>query len=182
MVMNTMPAGYSMRLASMADFAAIRAFYNELIDDMADRPFHPMWDKKGHPSDEYLRMATEAGELWVTEGDGAIVAAVIVNGEVNDGYNQVPWQIQADAGEFISVHAFGVSMRLQGQGIGKAMMHAIMDAARAAGKKAIRLDLIDFNLPTGRVYEKLGFRKCAEVKLYYAEVGWQLFHMFEYVL
>lgn len=180
--MNTMPDGFSMRLATSADFAAVRAFYNQLIDDMAERPFHPMWDKEGHPSDQYLLAAIGADELWVAEGEGTIVAAVIVNGKVNDGYNEVPWQIQAGEGEFVCVHAFGVSMRLQGKGIGKAMMYSIMDNARAAGKKAIRLDLIDFNRPTGKVYEKLGFRKCAELKLYYAEVGWQLFHMYEFVL
>ena len=72
--------------------------------------------------------------------------------------------------------------RMQGKGLGSAMMHAVIDKARAEGKKAIRLDLIDLNLPTGRMYTRLGFEKRAEVRLFYPEVKWQLFHMFEYVL
>ena len=50
-----LPAGYQMRLGTPADFAAVRAFYNQLIDDMEHLPHHPMWDKEGHPSDAYLR-------------------------------------------------------------------------------------------------------------------------------
>ncbi len=180
--MNSLPTGFSLRLAAEADFAAVRTFYNQLIEDLARRPYHPMWDKNGHPSDEYLRKAVAGSELWITEYAGKVVAAVVVNSEVNEGYNEVPWQVQADPGEFTCIHAFGVSTRLQGQGIGKAMMQAIIDMARRLGKKAIRLDLIDFNRPTGKVYEKFGFNKCAELKLYYPEVGWQLFHMYELVL
>ena len=180
--MNTMPAGFSMRLAAENDFAAIRAFYNQLIDDLVRRPYHPLWARNGHPSDDYLRKAIAENELWVAENSGQIVAAVVVNSEVNEGYNEVTWQVQAGPGEFTCLHAFGVSARLQGQGIGKAMMQGIIDMTRREGKKAIRLDLIDFNRTTGKVYEKFGFCKCAELKLYYPEVGWQLFHMYERVL
>lgn len=171
-----------MRLAAETDFAAIRAFYNQLIDDLVRRPYHPLWDKNGHPSDEYLRKAIVGNELWLAEEAGEVVAAVVVNSAVNEGYNEVPWQAQAGPGEFTCIHAFGVSTRLQGQGIGRAMMHAIIDMARSEGKKAIRLDLIDFNRPTGKAYEKFGFSKCAELNMYYPEVGWQLFHMYELVL
>lgn len=177
--MNTLPAGYSLRVASVEDFTAVRVFYDCLIDDLLQRPYHPLWAKDGHPSDEYLAAALAAGELQIAEYAGAIVAAVVVNEAANDGYNEVPWQVQAAPGEFIIVHAFGVATRHQGRGLGAAMMHSIIGAARAAGKKSIRLDLIDHNRPTEKVYFKLGFTKCAEIRLYYEEVGWQLFHMFE---
>ena len=62
------------------------------------------------------------------------------------------------------------------------MMHHVIRLCREAGDKAIRLDLIDLNRPTEKVYFKLGFTKCAEIELYYEEVGWQLFHMFELAL
>lgn len=180
--MSTLPAGFTLRLARDTDFPAIRVFYDQLIDDMESLPHHPMWDKNGHPADAYLREAIAGDELWLAEGEMGVVGAMVVNGKANDGYNGIPWQVEAALGEFVIVHAFGVSTRQQGKGLGSAMMRAVIDAARAAGKKAIRLDLIDLNLPTGKVYTRLGFHKCAEVKLYYPEVGWQLFHMFEYAL
>ena len=177
-----MPAGYSLRRARSADFAAIRAFYDQLIDDMLALPHHPMWAKDGHPADAYLRAAIEGDELWVAEEGASLVGAMVVNSAANDGYRQVPWLVEAAPEEVLIVHAFGVSTRHQGRGLGSAMMHEVMALGRASGKKSIRLDLIDFNRPTEKVYLRLGFTKCAELKLFYEEVGWQLFHMFEYAL
>ncbi len=180
--MFSLPAGYSLRLASEQDFPAIRSFYNLLIDDLLQLPGHPLWSRDGHPTDAYLLGAICRHELWVAEGADGLVASMVVNGEANEGYREVSWQVSAEEGEYVVVHAFGVSTRLQGRGLGSAMMHAVMDMARAAGKKAIRLDLIDHNRGVERVYTGMGFRKCGEIKLFYEEVGWQLFHLFEYVL
>ena len=180
--MSAMPTGFTLRLATDADFSAIRAFYNQLIDDISVLPHHPMWDKDGHPSNDYLRSAIAGNELWIAEGEMGVAGAMIVNGAANEGYNGIPWAVDAAPGEYVIVHAFGVATRMQGKGLGSAMMHEVIDRARAEGKKAIRLDLIDLNLPTGRMYTRLGFEKRAEVRLFYPEVKWQLFHMFEYVL
>ena len=180
--MSHMPTGYSLRTAHAEDFPAVRAFYDQLIDELIKRPHHPMWERGGHPADAYLSAAINAGELWLAESEGGIVGAMVVNSEANDGYKQVPWQIEATEEEVIIVHAFGVSCSHQGRGLGSAMMREIMQHARNAGKKALRLDLIDLNRPAEKIYLKLGFTRCAELNLYYEDVGWQLFHMFEYVL
>lgn len=174
-----LPAGYSMRLAQSAEFPAVRAFYDQLIDDMASLPHHPMWERGGHPSDAYIRDAMERGELWLAERDGDIAGVLIVNQAANEGYRAVSWKVVAAEGEYSIVHAFGVSTRHRGIGLGSAMMHFIIDRVRSAGQKALRLDLIDLNKPAERVYQKLGFCKCGEISLYYPEVSWQLFHMYE---
>lgn len=180
--MNHLPAGYTLRRARNADFSAIRAFYDQLIDDMLALPHHPMWARDGHPADAYLRAAVEAGELWLAESAGELVGAMVVNSAANEGYRQVPWQVEAAPEEVVIVHAFGVATRHQGRGLGSGMMREVLVQSRAAGKKAVRLDLIDHNRPTEKVYLRLGFSKCAEIRLWYEEVGWQLFHMFEYAL
>lgn len=181
-MMNCLPAGYVMRLASAADFPAIRAFYDRLIDDMEHLPHHPMWDKEGHPSDACLRSALAGGELWVADAAGSVAGALILNHAANDGYRQVPWCVQAGPEQVAIVHAFGVATSHQGKGLGSAMMRHVISHCRAAGDKAIRLDLIDLNRPAEKVYLGLGFTRCAEIELYYEEVGWQLFHMFELAL
>ena len=180
--MSHLPAGYSMRVAQPADFAVVRAFYDALIDDLLTRPHHPMWSRDGHPADDYLRSAIDGGELWLAELGGEIAGAMVVNHAANDGYKGVPWQVQAEPEQVVIVHAFGVSARHQGKGLGSAMMREIIDRCRAAGDKAMRLDLIDLNRPAEKVYLKLGFVHCASVELYYEEVGWQFFHMFELAL
>lgn len=180
--MNTIPSGYTMRRASAEDFSAIRHFYNQLIDDISQLPHHPMWDKEGHPSAAYLQNAIAAQELWVLESTEEIAGAVIVNQAANEGYRSVPWKIQAAEGDYSIVHAFGVSRRHKGKGLGSAMLRFIISNLRAAGQKALRLDLIDLNKPAEKFYIGLGFYKCCEIRLYYPEVGWQLFHMYELAL
>lgn len=181
--MSCLPAGYLLRVATADDFPAVRAFYNELIDELLRRPYHPLWDRNGHPSDSYLQGALAADELWVAEYESeGIVAALVVNHAANEGYLAVPWSVQAAPHEAAIVHAFGVHNRHQGQGLGSAIMRCVIEHARSRGDKAVRLDLIDYNLPVQRAYLKLGFVKRAEVNLYYKEVGWHVFHMFEYVL
>lgn len=177
-----LPAGYQMRLGTPADFAAVRAFYNQLIDDMEHLPHHPMWDKEGHPSDAYLRSALAGGELWIAECGNEVAGALIVNHAANGGYYSVPWKVEAAEGEYSIVHAFGVSMRHRGIGLGSAMMRFVIARARQAGEKALRLDLIDLNKPAEKVYLQLGFYKCCEIELFYPEVDWQLFHMYELAL
>lgn len=180
--MTVLPDGYTLRVGLPTDFPAVRAFYDQLIDDMQSLPYHPMWDKKGHPADAYLMQSLAAGELLLAECAGDVVACVVANHAANEGYASVPWTVPADPGKALIVHAFGVDIRHQGRGLGSAIMHHLIETARQRGDQAVRLDLIDFNLPAQRAYLKLGFTKCASVRLYYEEVGWQLFHMFEYAL
>ena len=123
--MSHLPDGYSLRVAQPADFAAVRSFYDALIDDLLKRPHHPMWSRDGHPSDDYLRAAVEGGELWLAELDGEVAGAMVVNHAANDGYKGVPWQVQAVPEQVVIVHAFGVSPRYQGRGLGSAMMREI---------------------------------------------------------
>ena len=85
-------------------------------------------------------------------------------------------------GEFTVIHTLGVATAYQRRGIGAAMVRHAMVLGAEAGHKAVRLDLIDHNLPAEPAYTKLGFRKCGSIRLFYESVGWQLFHMYEFAL
>ncbi len=180
--METKPQSYAVRRATSADFAAVREFYLQLTDDMQAAPYHPMWIKGVYPDDAYLQSSIAAGELWVTEPDGSIAAAMVVNDRCNEGYLQVEWKVQARPGEFTVLHTLGVGYAHQRRGIGAAMIRHCIALAQKAGHKAVRLDLIDNNLPAEPAYTKLGFYKCGRLRLYYDAVGWQQFHMYEYAL
>ncbi|MBR5224128.1 MAG: GNAT family N-acetyltransferase [Clostridia bacterium] len=59
-------------------------------------------------------------------------------------------------------HRAGVGVSLEkaywGKGIGKAMMTALIDAARQAGYEQLELDVVDKNERAIALYERLGFR------------------------
>lgn len=54
--------------------------------------------------------------------------------------------------------------------------------ARETGQKAIRLDVIEDNLPAEKLYRKLGFQYITSHRLFYEDTGWYEFHLYEYRL
>ena len=148
-----------MRVAQPADFPAVRSFYDELIDDLLTRPHHPMWSRDGHPADDYLRDAIDGGELWLAELGGEIAGAMVVNHAANDGYKGVPWQVQAEPEQVVIVHAFGVSSRHQGKGLGKAFVkypvNEILD--KQVGQPF--LFCLGVNKKARQLYDSLGFQE-----------------------
>ena len=48
--------------------------------------------------------------------------------------------------------------------------------------KAIRLDIIEGNLPAEKAYTKFGFSYRETVKMFYDDTGWMDFKLFEYII
>ena len=56
----------------------------------------------------------------------------------------------------------GVADEFQGQGIGKALMRALIGEARRRGKSGLRLDVYKENSAAQHLYAQAGFRICGE--------------------
>lgn len=172
----------TIRPAEESDYGAVQAFYDQLADDLEKEPYHPCWKKGVYPDAPYLRGAITAGELWLAEVQGQIAAAMVVNAHANAGYLQGEWNVDAAPGEYGVIHTLGVGTAYRRCGIGRQMIQHALELSAAAGYKAVRLDLIDHNLPAAPVYTKAGFRACGSVRLFYDAVGWRTFYLFEYAL
>ncbi len=172
----------TIRPAEESDYGAVQAFYDQLADDLEKEPYHPCWKKGVYPDAPYLRGAITAGELWLAEVQGQIAAAMVVNAHANAGYLQGEWNVDAAPGEYGVIHTLGVGTAYRRRGIGRQMILRALELSAAAGYKAVRLDLIDHNLPAAPVYTKAGFRACGSVRLFYDAVGWRTFYLFEYAL
>lgn len=170
------------RPAVDSDYQAVQAFYDQLTEDLEKEPYHPCWTRGVYPGESYLRGSIAAGELYVAEVCGQIAAAMVVNESANEGYLSADWNTQAAPGEFSVIHTLGVGTSYRKQGIGRRMIHHAIQHALRAGHKAVRLDLIDHNLPAAPVYTKAGFVPCGSLRLFYDAVGWRTFYLFEYVL
>lgn len=171
-----------LRKADASEFAIIRDFYWELIDQMGDRIDTCAWQKGIYPSDEMLRGSLERGEIYTLPRDGAIAACVILNSSWNEGYEGTSWQVECSQDEVLVPHALGVLPSFHGQGIGRAVVRDIIEMARAAGMKAIRLDILDRNVAARRLYLGEGFRFIREKELYYPDTGVTSFELYELVL
>lgn len=70
----------------------------------------------------------------------------------------------------------------RGKGLARNLMEHIVGSERKAGKKALRLDVIENNIAAEGLYQKLGFRYIQTKTLFYEVVGEMTFKMYELVL
>lgn len=168
------------RKAEKEDFDKIRSLYWTLIDQEQDDPSFPHWKKGIHPSDEMIQNSIEREELYVLVDGGEIAACVIADNEKFDGYSEAPWQI--DSEEVIVLHVLAVHPDHRGKGLARKLIENVIEQERKAGKKALRLDVIENNTTAEKLYQKLGFQYVQTKTLYYDVVGKMTFKLYELVL
>ncbi|MDO4489021.1 MAG: GNAT family N-acetyltransferase [Eubacteriales bacterium] len=170
------------RKAKKTEFESIVAFYYKLIDDMQGLEYKPMWKKGIYPSLKMLREELDAGHIYIgimsLDAD-EIVACLIANHSCNESYNEIEWPTKAEASEVTVIHALGVAVDHAGQGIAQKMCKHVIEECRAAGQKAIRLDVLTGNKPAEALYPKCGFKSVKKLSMYYEDTGWTNFELFE---
>ena len=168
------------RKAAKEEFYKIRSLYWNLIDQEKDDPSFPRWKKGIHPSDEMIQDSIDKGDLYVLVDGDEIAACVIANDEKVDGYSDAPWQIDSD--EVIVLHVLAVHPDHRGKGLARRLVENVIEQERNAGKKALRLDVIENNTSAEKLYQKLGFQYIQTKTLYYDVVGEMTFKLYELVL
>lgn len=96
-----------------------------------------------HPSDEMIQNSIDREELYVLADGDEVAACVIANDEKVDGYSDAPWQIDSD--EVIVLHVLAVHLDRRRKGLAQRLVENVIEQARNAGKKALRLDVIENN-------------------------------------
>ena len=168
------------RKAEKVDFSQIRSLYWNLIDQDQDDPSFPHWKKGIHPSDEMILDSIDKGDLYVLADGEEIAACVRANDEKVEGYADAPWQVDSD--DIIVLHVLAVHPDHRGKGLARRLVENVIEQERKAGKKALRLDVIENNTTAERLYQKLGFRYIQTKTLYYDVVGEMTFKLYELVL
>ncbi len=140
------------------------------------------WQKDIYPSPEFLEDSIRKGELYlVYEGD-SIVAAMVLNHDYNEGYKGFQWQIEADDSEIMVIHALGVHPAHSGRGYAAALVREAIETARDSGMKTMRLDVLEGNTPAEDLYTFFGFQYMGDMEMFYEDVGWTNFRLFELLL
>ena len=127
-----------------------------------------------------IQNSIDRKELYVLSDDEKITACVIANAEKVDGYSDAPWQIDSD--EVIVLHVLAVHPDHRGKGLARKLVENVIEQERKAGKKALRLDVIENNTTAEKLYQKLGFQYVQTKTLYYDVVGKMTFKLYELVL
>lgn len=168
------------RPAVSGEFEMVRSFYHAVIDAMETEEYKPAWQKDIYPSPEFLHSSVENGELYLGfEGD-TLMAAMVLNHDCNDGYEKLNWELQAERGKVLLIHALCVHPAFGGKGHGKELVRYAQELAKRTGMKAMRLDVLTGNLPAEKLYPACGFMYRGTVNMFYEDTGWVDFLLYEY--
>lgn len=85
--------------AHIKQFEDIRLFYHSLIDGMIDSKYVIGWKKDIYPEPKFLMNSISKGELFVRLINNQIIAAMIINHESNEEYNNFDWPTKASDNE-----------------------------------------------------------------------------------
>ena len=164
------------------EYPEVRDFYYSLTDALEGTEYHPEWRKDVYPSQEDLLSAAESGTLYVGRVGGRIAGAMVVNQSCNEAYQKVNWPAVRDQKDFVVIHMLGVHRDFCGKGYAKEMVKYALNLSREVGMKAVRLDVLEGNIPAERLYSGLGFSYAGMVPMFYEDTGWKNFKAYEYVL
>lgn len=112
----------------------------------------------------------------------AIACALVMNDETAPGYETANWQVDVPPADVWVLHVVATLPAYHGRGYAYQLVSAAVEAARAAGKKSLRLDTFDFNDRARRLYEKCGFDFVGTATTFYKDIGDIDAAMYEHVL
>lgn len=148
------------RKARIADLPAIESMYAEVIDTMVGTPSDCQWRRGRRPTHGHLVRAIERGDLfvgtWRVDGTEDVAGAFVLDDDIPDDYDAVPWLVDVAPDEVAVLHLLAVSPAARGDGIARRLMHAARQAALQRGAKALRLDVFPNNEPAIRLYRSCG--------------------------
>jgi GNAT superfamily N-acetyltransferase len=117
------------------------------------------WDEI-YPNEEIITKDVDSRSLYVLEQSGLCIAAVSLNQEQDEAYQQVHW---LGAEPVLVVHRLCVDPAYQGNGIGSGLMDFAEENAKQNAYVSIRLDTYTGNPRAVRLYERRGYRKAGQI-------------------
>ena len=146
------------RKATRQDIPGIAAIYTHIHDREARGETTTGWLRGIYPTEETALTALAAGDLFVMEEDGELLAAARINRIQVPVYADVPWRYPDVPEEQVMVlHTLVVEPACGGKGCGKAFVAFYEEYARENGCPYLRMDTNARNLAARRLYAYLGY-------------------------
>ena len=172
----------NIRQAVPGDLPAISALYDEIIDLFQSQTGTTAWRRGVYPTEADFQRAIREGTLYVGELDGNLAAGMIVSQGTDKTYGEPPWRVDAPDEETAVIHTLGVSPAFSGRGLALRMIEGAAALAREKGWKALRLDVLEDNVPAQRLYRRAGFVYIETKQIWYESTGLANFLLYEYAV
>ena len=168
------------RVAQLSDLEGVVALYKTVCDHQSLDKYGAKWTWGEYPSVDGLRDFIQQATVVVGIKDNQIIAAGVMT--TGEEYPDVDWLTKASEQEIGIWHLIAVHPDYRRTGISHQLLDGLLDEARREGKKVIHLDVLADNLPSEKLYSKIGFRIIKELIIHYDDIGNQQAKVMEYQL
>ena len=145
------------RRATEADIPAIAGIYDRIHDAEAAGQLTTGWLRGVYPTEATARVALEAGDLFVLEDGGSVVAAARINRIQVPDYAFVNWQFPARDDQVMVLHTLTVDPILSGHGYGREFLAFYEAYALENGCPVLRIDTNAKNKAARAMYARHGY-------------------------
>ena len=145
------------RKATPADIPAVARIYEAILTEQEQGHVSIGWERGIYPTEKTAREALEAGELFVWEQGGDILAAARINQVQVPEYAIARWEHPAPDHEVMVLHTLVVDPEASGRGIGKEFVGFYERYALEYGCRFLRMDTNAVNTRARRLYRGLGY-------------------------
>ena len=159
------------RKATAGDLEPLWGLYAASCARQVPGDMGPDWHMGVYPARSDLEGRLAAGELYVGEQDGALVAGMVVTEGEDPIYAKVPWQVPAAPDEVAVLHLLVVDPAVRGRGVGSQMVAAAARVAAQAGKRTLHLDTLEQNTGAIALYKRCGLSAACVMPVHYEDIG-----------
>ena len=145
------------RKATDRDIEAIAGIYARIHEAEAAGRLTTGWLKDVYPTEATARAALDAGDLFVLEDGGHVVAAARINRIQMPDYALVDWKYPARNDEVMVLHTLTVDPLRAGRGFGRTFLAFYEDYALQNGCPVLRIDTNSKNTAARIMYAKHGY-------------------------
>ena len=169
------------RKAAAEDISFVEEIYNEITSNEEIIKF-TQWMKGLYPTVLTAQKSFEEGALFVSENDGVITGAVILNHEQPEEYKKLKWSIEAEGEKVLVIHTLCIKPSFSKMGLGQKFIIFAENYAKELGCTAIRFDTNDKNVPGANLYKKMGYTHVGNADFNFQGLKYQNLKCFDKVL
>lgn len=145
------------RRATMTDIPAIAAIYDAIHDLEAQGRVSTGWQRGVYPTADTAREAVEAGEMYVLEEAGRVIASGRINKTQMPAYADVRWRYAALDDAVLVLHTLTVDPAKSRMGCARRFLAFYEECARERGCTALRIDTNARNAIARAMYARYGY-------------------------
>ena len=145
------------RKATLDDLDAISAIYDAIHDREEAGLAVIGWNRAIYPTRASGEASIRAGDMYVLEEEGRVLAAAKINQKQEESYAQGTWTHEAAESEVLVLHTLVVHPEAAGRGIGKRFVAFYEECAARMACPYLRMDTNARNAAARALYRKLGY-------------------------